>query len=788
VGARRIAIVGFYLGVVLALSVTAVAPAWGASEDAFSWGRDSYGALGDGGSEGSDRPVQVSGLSEVAALAGGEYHSLALLTEGTVMAWGANGHGQLGDGNTTASPVPVAVSGLSGVTAIAAGESHSLALLSGGSVEAWGGNEFGELGDGSTEDSDVPVAVSGLSEATAIAAGSIFNLALMSGGSVEAWGGNENGQLGDGGTEKSETPVAVSGLSGVTAVAASGNHALALLSDGTVEAWGGNEDGQLGDGGTEKSDVPVAVSGLGGVTAIAAGARTSYALLGDGTVMAWGENKWGELGDGTTVQSDVPVAVHELSGVTAVAGGGNHAFALLGSGTVEAWGGDEYGELGNGSMGTGLRYELPVAVACGLEGIVGISSDYWGGLAWGAPAEVCPTVRSVSPHEGSPSGETEVTITGSAFTGATAVKFGSTEATSFTVESPTVIKAVAPAGKETVNITVTTPKGTSAIGEGDLYTYSAPPTVTGLSTDTGPAAGDTYVVIHGTNLGNVTAVKFGATNAKSFFVEEGSYIEAYSPPGTGTVDVAVTNPSGTSEATAADRFTYLQAPEYGRCIKLGNGRGEYSTSSCEYLGEEKIAYEWYPAFGVGRPLEKRKFTADSSLELKLETTGKTLISCKAESGSGEYTGAKAVSLGALTLTGCHDGTHGSCQSEGAKEGEVQTNPLAGQLGTISKAKAKYGLQLGPASGEALAEFSCAGVPVTLRGSVILEDLKADKMLSAQSLKATQKKGAQKTTHFEGGPQATLQAKIGAAAAYEQAGLTGAITQTSEESVEINTAV
>ena len=69
------------------------------------------------------------------------------------------------------SEVPVAVEGLSGVTAIAAGGEHTLALLSNGTVMAWGNNERGQLGNGSIKSSGAPVAVKGLTGVTAIAAG-----------------------------------------------------------------------------------------------------------------------------------------------------------------------------------------------------------------------------------------------------------------------------------------------------------------------------------------------------------------------------------------------------------------------------------------------------------------------------------------------------------------------------------------------------------------------------------------------------------------------------------------
>lgn len=125
----------------------------------------------------SDVPVPVSGLSGVTQVSAGDLHNLALLSDGTVMAWGYNQNGELGDGTSghgaeANSDTPVLVSGLSGVTQISAGNYHSLALLSDGTVEAWGWDELWQLGNVETEEeSDVPVPVSGLSGVTAIAAG-----------------------------------------------------------------------------------------------------------------------------------------------------------------------------------------------------------------------------------------------------------------------------------------------------------------------------------------------------------------------------------------------------------------------------------------------------------------------------------------------------------------------------------------------------------------------------------------------------------------------------------------
>jgi plastocyanin len=91
----------------------------------------------------------------------------------------------------------------------------------------------------------------------------------------------------------------------------------------------------------------------------------------------------------------------------------------------------------------------------------------------GPPA---PTIKRVSPKKGPSAGETPVTITGSGFSGATAVTFGAVAATSFMVVSDSSIAAVSPMGapKTTVNVTVTTQGGTSEITKHDRFKYLAP--------------------------------------------------------------------------------------------------------------------------------------------------------------------------------------------------------------------------------------------------------------------------------------------------------------------------
>jgi alpha-tubulin suppressor-like RCC1 family protein len=360
-----------------AAAEAATAPARSAAltaSSALAWGDNSAGQLGNGTLTASTAPAGVGGSDGVVATSAGGRHVLALRSDGTVLAWGDNTSGQLGNG--AASPNasaenPVTVKGLAGVTQVSAGDEHSLALLSNGTVMAWGSNSHGELGNGTTTSSAVPVAVTGLTGVKFVSAGPGYSLAVFTGGRVMAWGNGGNGQLGDGRYADSHLPVAVGGLTGVSAVAAGGQHVLALRTDGTARAWGANDGGQLGNGGPPgSSNVPVTVKGLTGAVAVSAGNGHSLALLSSGIVMAWGDNGFFQLGrpngfPGGVGSSNVPLRVPGLGKTAAISAGGMFNLALLASGSVEGWGDGAFGQLGSGTTSTLMT---PTAVS-GLTGV-----------------------------------------------------------------------------------------------------------------------------------------------------------------------------------------------------------------------------------------------------------------------------------------------------------------------------------------------------------------------------------------------------------------------------------
>jgi alpha-tubulin suppressor-like RCC1 family protein len=299
----------------------------------WSWGVNDSGQLGDASLTNRTRPVAVSfavPVPQIAEVTAGHYHSLAVDTVGNAWAWGRNNNGQLGDGTTLKRTRPVRVGSLTSVHFLAGGRDHSLALKNDGTVWAWGSNAFGQLGDGTTTRRLSPVQVLGLTRPVIqIAAGREHSLALEDDGTVWAWGSNVYGQLGDGTKTNRTRAVRVTGLSGVTDVEAGAHHSLALRATGTVASWGRNYRGEIGDGTTTNRTLPITVPGIAGVTSIAAGRDHNVVVLSDGTMRSWGFNTSGELGDGSTTTRRSPVTVLGVTGAVLAEGGEDYSIALV---------------------------------------------------------------------------------------------------------------------------------------------------------------------------------------------------------------------------------------------------------------------------------------------------------------------------------------------------------------------------------------------------------------------------------------------------------------------------
>ena len=404
----------------------------GSDGNAYAWGYNSSGQLGDGTTTNRAAPVMVRKPASAPAdftyvqVSAGTDHSLALGSDGYVYAWGDDTDGELGNkARGSFSSVPVRVrdpaspndtsKGLKAIQ-VSAGRDHSLAVDKDGNAWAWGSNGYGRLGNNrSNSYSTLPVRVRDPGDPSnsnkglnvmQVSAGDWHSLAVDKDGSTWAWGRNDYGQLGNGQISSSwdAYPVpqkvlldpndASKGLKTVQ-VSAGGSLSLAIDQDGSTWAWGHNNSGQLGNGtsnGKNQNPIPSPVllnpknaSTRLKAVQVSAGWGHSLAIDKDGNTWAWGDNSSGQLGNnGSSYQYYSPVKVLATKQSTNSAGpwldatqisaGSSHSLAICKDGSARAWGNNSYTQLGNTDAGS--RSLAPVPVMFNLQpAITGVKFD-----------------------------------------------------------------------------------------------------------------------------------------------------------------------------------------------------------------------------------------------------------------------------------------------------------------------------------------------------------------------------------------------------------------------------
>ncbi len=181
-----------------------------------------------------------------------------------------------------------------------------------------------------------------------------------------------------------------------------------------------------------------------------------------------------------------------------------------------------------------------------------------------ATADTGVSVTSVNPGAALDTGGTVVAISGTGFTGATAVDFGTVAGTDVFVQSATSLLVTTPAESDgVVDVTVVTPTGTSAVSPADQFTFvpvGSPPTLTSVTPNAGTTAGGIPFTITGTGFTGTTDLLFGATTIP-FVVSSDTSISATSPVSQpGVYDIEVQTPNGGTAVAANDRFT-VTAPQ-----------------------------------------------------------------------------------------------------------------------------------------------------------------------------------------------------------------------------------
>jgi alpha-tubulin suppressor-like RCC1 family protein len=256
--------------------------------EAYCWGHNVEGAIGDGTTSDRDSPTLVAGGVNFAAVSAGGDFSCGVTATGSAYCWGLNAEGELAWGSTTGpetcqedgrlssydpvscGTVPVAVQGGLSFAAVSAGRSHACGVTAQGDAYCWGRNVEGELGDGTTTDRSSPTPVAGGIHFAAVSAGSDYTCGVTSTGATYCWGLNNAGQLGNGTTSGPDTcaepgytvacssvPVAVQGGIRFAAVSAGTFQSCGVTFAGIVYCWGGPVSEYLaGSWATENRDTP----------------------------------------------------------------------------------------------------------------------------------------------------------------------------------------------------------------------------------------------------------------------------------------------------------------------------------------------------------------------------------------------------------------------------------------------------------------------------------------------------------------------------------------------------
>lgn len=278
-----------------------------AAEQPFADAMPTGGAMLDAGGDfscglRSDARVQCWGINNgqqlnVPTLLGtavqvttGNFHSCALLANGSPRCWGAVfTDPSLAGYNYGQTGVPT---GVTGYQQIVAGGFHTCTLSQFGTVSCWGRDDYGQ--------STPPAGLSGVTE---LSADYFHTCALRSGGTVACWG-------------YPDARIAVPPtLTGVEQITTGGEHSCALAANGHVTCWGVNTYGEI--------TVPASLV----ASQVSAGLTHVCALRTNGSVICWGNDDHG--------QATVPAG---LVGVTQISAGFAHTCALKYDLSVTCWG------------------------------------------------------------------------------------------------------------------------------------------------------------------------------------------------------------------------------------------------------------------------------------------------------------------------------------------------------------------------------------------------------------------------------------------------------------------
>lgn len=271
----------------------------------YCWGDDTSGQLGDGGSGQQDTPVLVAGGHSWASISVGWVDACGVTTTGEGYCWGMNWAGEDGNGSSGAHiTTPTLVSGSYTWTQINIKSGTACGVTTTHVGYCWGFNGYGGVGNNTTSEQDSPALVSGGNSWAQITPGGEDSGGLTTSGIAYCWGHNVYGETGNGTNTEHDTPQPVSGGFVWSSIAENNSTSCGITTMGAGYCWGSNFEGQIGNNDNSDTNTPAAVGGGYTWSALYPGGDDTYHTtcgVTPGEILyCWGDNTFGQVGDGTT--------------------------------------------------------------------------------------------------------------------------------------------------------------------------------------------------------------------------------------------------------------------------------------------------------------------------------------------------------------------------------------------------------------------------------------------------------------------------------------------------------
>jgi alpha-tubulin suppressor-like RCC1 family protein len=330
----------------------------GIPPELWTWGFGTLASLGTNDITDRSTPVTTfAGGTDWKQVSSGSFHTAAIKTDGTLWTWGAGTSGQLGTNDVTNRSTPVTTfAGGTNWKQVSGGNGHTLAIKTDGTLWTWGWGALGQLGTNDTTNRSTPVTTfAGGSSWKQVSGGGAFTAAIKTDGTLWTWGGNANGRLGTNDTINRSTPITTfaGGTNWKQVMGSSGNQTAAIKTDGTLWTWGQGTSGQLGTNDVTDRSTPVTTfaGGTNWKTLATRISNHTSAIKTDGTLWTWGAGTSGQLGTNDVTNRSTPVTT--FAGGTnwkQVGGGFTHTAAIKTDGTLWTWGAGNFGPLGTNDV------------------------------------------------------------------------------------------------------------------------------------------------------------------------------------------------------------------------------------------------------------------------------------------------------------------------------------------------------------------------------------------------------------------------------------------------------